>query len=277
MSMPGVYNRYSGTFRYVLFNGMMPYPYTMHEHFELFRVVKGSLTVTIDDVLVTLKEGDVSLTAPFVFHKSDLSLDATVEMMNIAPHLCSEVAQLYSKQKPRQPYILQKDLPPLVKDLLDAIPTIIRYTTKDVGYDSHETYVLTRQECTGIQPYLSVLLLELTKCMELIPSDEHNINSMQKVLKYCTANFTQDITRHIVAQDCNVSLGMISQTFNRLGTTFRDYINTLRINRAYQLLITSRKPITEIIYECGYSNQGTFNRNFYAQFGKSPRDIRHGR
>lgn len=277
MSMPGVYNRYGGIFRYVEFNGMLPYPYTMHEHFELFRVKKGSLTVTIDDVLVTLEEGDVSLTAPFVFHKSELSPTATVEMMNIAPHLCSEVAHLYNKQKPRQPYIRKANLPPLVNDLLDTIPSIIQGMTKDIGMDGNHTYALGPQKSTGIQPYLSVLLLELTRCMELVPSDEHNINSMQKVLKYCTANFAQEITRHIVASDCNVSLGMISQTFNRLGTSFRDYINTLRINRAYQLLITTKKPITEIIYECGYSNQGTFNRNFYAQFGKSPRDIRHGK
>ena len=277
MSMPGIYSCYGGTFRYVLFHGMIPYPYTMHEHFELFRVRKGSLTVSIDDVLVTLKEGDVSLTAPFVFHKSDQSPDSIVEMMSIAPHLCSEVAQLYSKQKPKLPYILEANLPPLVKNLLDAIPEIIKKTTENSGGEAHETYTLGREQCTDIQPYLSVLLLELTKSIELVPSDGHNINSMQKVLKYCTANFTQDITRHTVAQNCNVSLGMISQTFNRLGTTFRDYINTLRINRAYQLLVTTRKPITEIIYECGYSNQGTFNRNFHAQFGKSPRDIRHGK
>lgn len=277
MSMPGVYNRYGGTFRYVEFNGMLPYPYTMHEHFEIFRIQKGSLTVTIDDVLVTLEEGDVSLTAPFVFHKSDLSPEATVEMMNIAPYLCSEVAHLYSKQKPRRPYMRKEELPPLVANLLDTIPRIVQEMARDVGMDGNHTYTLGREKSTEIQPYLSVLLLELTRCMELIPSDEHNITSMQKVLKFCTANFTQEITRHIVARDCNVSLGMISQTFNRLGTSFRDYVNTLRINRAYQLLITTQKPITEIIYECGYSNQGTFNRNFQAQFGKSPRDIRHGK
>lgn len=277
MSMIGVNNRNGGTFHYVQFHGMLPYPYTMHEHFELFRVQKGNLTVTIDDVPVSLEEGDVSLTAPFVFHKSELSHTAVVEMMDIPPHLCAEVAQLYNKQKPRQPYIRKADLPPLVSNLLDAIPTIIQSMAEDIGMDGNHTYALDRQKSTDIQPYLSVLLLELTRCMELIPADEHNVNSMQKVLKYCTANFAQEITRHIVARDCNVSLGMISQTFNRLGTSFRDYINTLRINRAYQLLITTKKPITEIIYECGYSNQGTFNRNFYAQFGKSPRGIRHGK
>jgi len=78
-----------------------------------------------------------------------------------------------------------------------------------------------------------------------------------------------------VAKACKVSPGFISQSFQRLGISFRDYINNLRISHAYELLVNTKKPITEIIYESGFSNQGTFNRNFQDRFGRSPRDLRH--
>lgn len=276
---PGGYNHYGGAFRLVLFDSMLPYPYTMHEHFELFYIKKGSIQLTIDDISVTLHEGDLSLTVPFVFHKSELAPDVVVEMMNIAPYICSEAAQVFGNKRPLRPYLRKDEITPLVRELITTIPKIANelQTPRQHSALHTTTYQFSRDACGSVQAYLSVLLLELSKHMTLVEIDERNITTMQKVLKYCTANFNQEITRHSVSRDCNVSLGMISQTFNRLGTSFRDYVNTLRINRAYQLLTTTKKPITEIIYECGYSNQGTFNRNFQLQFGKSPRDVRHGK
>ena len=275
--MPGSYNQYGGAFRLVRFDSMLPYPYTMHEHFELFYIKKGSITLTIDDVTVTLHEGDLSLTVPFVFHKNELAPTAVVEMMNIAPYICSEAAQVFGNKRPLRPYLRSNEISPLVRELLTTIPSFVKELQPPKHYaEVHSTsYAFSRDRCSPIQAYLTVLLLELSHNMPLVEINERNITTMQKVLKYCTANFNQEITRHSVSRDCNVSLGMISQTFNRLGTSFRDYVNTLRINRAYQLLTTTKKPITEIIYECGYSNQGTFNRNFQLQFGKSPRDVRH--
>lgn len=270
---------HSGAFRLVQFDSMLPYPYTMHEHFELFHIKKGSINLTIDDVNVTLQEGDISLTVPFVFHKCEAAPDVAVEMMSIAPYICDEAFRVFSGKQPLRPYLRKEEISPLVRELLSAIPQFVKAQQKPRHYRQTRTtiYQFGQEQCSTIQVYLSVLLLELSRNMTLVEVDDRNITTMQKILKYCTANFGQEITRHSVSRDCNVSLGMISQTFTRLGTSFRDYINTLRINRAYQLLITTKKPITEIIYECGYSNQGTFNRNFQLHFGKSPRDMRHGR
>ena len=277
--VPSAYDQSNGSFRLVQFDSILPHPYTIHEHFELFYVKKGSLTVTIDDVTITLNEGDLSLTAPFVFHKNEPSSDVVVEMMHIAPYICSEASQIFGSKRPLRPYLRKREISPLVRELLVAVPKFVKEHQKSRYTQAQHstTYQFTRDRCSPFQAYLSVLLLELSRSMTLVEIDEKNISTVQKVLKYCTANFGQEITRQSVSADCNVSLGTISQIFNRMGTSFRDYVNTLRINRAYQLLTTTKKPITEIIYECGYSNQGTFNRNFQLQFGKSPRDVRHGK
>lgn len=276
---PDIHNQSSVAFRLVRFNSVPPCTYTMHEHFELFYVKKGTVVLTVDDVTATLCQGDLSLIAPYVFHKNEPAPDAIVETMHIAPYICNDAAQVFGDKQPLRPYLRSKELPFLVREILRSVSEILAQMQDPQTEPEacRTTYQFNQNQCGCFHAYLSVLLLELSRNMPLSEGNKGNTTTMQKILKYCAANFGQEITRRSVSRDCNVSVGMISLTFNRLGTSFRDYINTMRISRAYQLLTTTKKPITEIIYECGYSNQGTFNRNFQLQFGKSPRDVRHGK
>lgn len=265
------HNKLPAVVHYGRYTTVAHHPFTMHERFELLYVRKGTLTLNIDKSTVTLHAGDLALIVPFAFHKNAPAGDFSVEFFSISPQLCPDAAYLFGANRPARPYLRSHEISPLLRELLVAIPEII---TKKSAAANGDKYRLTLEESKPLQPYISVMLLEVTKKMTLLPVDTRNIPSMQKILHYCSTNFNQEITRDSVAEHCGVSLSSISQTFANLGISFRDYINTLRINRAYQLLTTTKKPITEIIYECGYSNQGTFNRNFQLQFGKSPRDLR---
>jgi len=254
-------------------------PYTMHAYFEILYIRKGSLDITIDNVTVTLHPGDIALVTPFVFQKSEAAPNIKLDILRISPYICPDAAATFKNCRPLRPYLKAKEQQPLIRELIAVLPEIIssRAAPHAAQDGQSASYTLVRDQCGPVVPYLSVLLMELSKAMPLVENIERNSSAMQKVLKYCTDNFNQEITRQMVSRECNVSMGVISQIFNRLGTSFRDYINTLRIDHAYQLLTSTKKPITEIIYECGYANQGTFNRNFQLHFGKSPRDIRHGR
>ena len=49
-----------------------------------------------------------------------------------------------------------------------------------------------------------------------------------------------------------------------------DFIRTIRLKRARQLLDESGKQIAEIAYTVGYSSPKVFSRNFKAEFGITP-------
>ena len=274
MILSGQYQVISSTVQYRQYLKMGAFPHAMHEHFECFYVRQGELTVTIDSVTVTLKPGDLSLAVPFIFHQNEQASNVVVDLLIFSPHICPNAAQIFSAQKPTLPYLRKKDVPPLVSQLLETLPQLFEAFPSSPRQFETFDYQLSHDDCGTLSAYLSVLLLELAKAMPLETLDSANISSMQNILSYCSANYTQDISRETVAQACHVSIGVISQTFARLNTSFRDYINFLRISKAHYLLTTTSMPITEIIYECGYSNQGTFNRNFYTQFGKTPRQVR---
>lgn len=274
MIISGKYQVLSCAVQYCQYTQMRSFPHTMHEHFECFYVRRGEVTATIDGITVTLRPGDLSFVAPFIFHQNDYAPDVLVDVLIFSPQVCANAAQLFSSRKPVQPFLRKADVPPLVAQLLDSLPQV--FSSIPSATHSHEDSCcrLNQEDCGNLSAYLSVLLLELEKAMPLVALESASISSMQNILAYCSANYTQDISRETVAQACHVSIGVVSQTFARLNTSFRDYINFLRISKAYYLLTTTKTPITEIIYECGYSNQGTFNRNFYAQFGQTPRQVR---
>lgn len=274
MIVSGQYQILSCAVQYCQYTRMRSFPHTMHEHFEFFYVRQGEVTVTIDGVTVTLKPGDLSFTAPFIFHQNDQAPDVVADVLIFSPQVCARASQLFFSRKPIQPFLRKKDVPALMAQLLDSMPRIFRDMPSLPHPFENFCYRLNQEECGNLSAYLSVLLLELEKAMPLESLESASISSMQNILAYCSANYTQDISRETVAQACHVSIGVVSQTFARLNTSFRDYINFLRISKAYYLLTTTKTPITEIIYECGYSNQGTFNRNFYGQFGQTPRQVR---
>lgn len=55
-----------------------------------------------------------------------------------------------------------------------------------------------------------------------------------------------------------------------LGVTSTEYINTLRLNRAAELLRSTDKKIVDIAYECGFESVPYFNKIFKKQFMITP-------
>jgi len=69
----------------------------------------------------------------------------------------------------------------------------------------------------------------------------------------------------------------ISQTINTIKhRNLNDYINSLRIEHACQLLLTKKeKPIFEVMYESGFNTKGAFNQVFKKITGETPTQYRN--
>lgn len=60
------------------------------------------------------------------------------------------------------------------------------------------------------------------------------------------------------------------------GIPFVTYLNNVRLNRAAELLVSSRTDISEIATACGFNSSSYFCNIFKAEFGISPRAYRIG-
>lgn len=91
--------------------------------------------------------------------------------------------------------------------------------------------------------------------------------------------FTQnEITLKDLAEKIGLRHHQLSQMLNQhMGTSFHEFLNRHRIERARKLLAlatTDRQTIIGIAYDCGFNSKVTFNVAFKKHTGLTPKEYR---
>jgi AraC-like DNA-binding protein len=78
-----------------------------------------------------------------------------------------------------------------------------------------------------------------------------------------------------VAGETGISVRYVQKLFKQRGTTCTQFLYSLRLDRAAQLLrrraqVGNAQPLSQIAYACGYNDYTHFARNFRRRFGLSP-------
>ena len=98
---------------------------------------------------------------------------------------------------------------------------------------------------------------------------------MQRVFSYIDRHLTGEIDRTRAAAEAHLSPGAFSRFFRqRTGRTLPEYVNTLRIGRACEMLADGKWKVADIAMECGFANLANFNRHFRSITKLSPREYR---
>ena len=94
--------------------------------------------------------------------------------------------------------------------------------------------------------------------------------------KYIHEHFREELTLENVAEQLSVAPQYLSVVFKRnLCVNFSTYLIRLRLDYAAFLLRNGDQQVTEICFECGFSNVPHFTRSFQRTFGQSPTVYRH--
>ena len=88
---------------------------------------------------------------------------------------------------------------------------------------------------------------------------------------YLHEHFREELTLERVAKQLSVAPQYLSGVFKRvLGVNFSAYLIRLRLEYAASLLRGGEGTVTEICFECGFSNVSHFTRSFRGAYGQSP-------
>jgi AraC-like DNA-binding protein len=88
-----------------------------------------------------------------------------------------------------------------------------------------------------------------------------------------------DLTISDVAKQCGISLRYLHEIFRADGVTVSEYLKNQRLQRAKVMLESGGgdTTVTEVCFNCGFSNASQFSTAFRRAFSVSPRDVlRHG-
>ncbi len=112
------------------------------------------------------------------------------------------------------------------------------------------------------------ILLEKTLTLK---SDER----LSEIIKYVDENFQENITIHSLSSHTNISKSILYNLFHdNFGTTVKDYINSVRVEKAISFLLETDYSIEEISQRTGFSGGSYFCKIFKEKTGVSPLKFR---
>jgi len=99
---------------------------------------------------------------------------------------------------------------------------------------------------------------------------------VQQAKAYIDDHFADpDLQMTYVAKRFNLSPNHFSTVFSQeIGESFRDYVNSLRINCAKELLRTTNMKCAEVAYQSGYNDSHYFSTFFKKKTGFTPQQFR---
>jgi AraC-like DNA-binding protein len=87
----------------------------------------------------------------------------------------------------------------------------------------------------------------------------------------------QSLSPRKIAASSRISLSYLYSLFNDNETTVSQFVQTKRLQRAYEILVADPKghrTVSEVAYEVGFKNVSHFSRCFSRHFNVAPRDVR---
>jgi AraC-like DNA-binding protein len=95
-------------------------------------------------------------------------------------------------------------------------------------------------------------------------------------LNYICANYMNRFSIEDLAEICHLSAAHFRREFlSIIGTTPLNYVNTMRVEKACDMLRTTSESIISIAESVGFASHSSFGRCFLQIMGVSPRDYRN--
>lgn len=96
------------------------------------------------------------------------------------------------------------------------------------------------------------------------------------VLSYISDNALKKISIDEICEKTHISKYHLCRLFKEnVGVTIGSFIKTRRLSIAKQLLISTKMPIIEIAYKCGFTDSSFFSKTFTKEFGVNPSEFRN--
>ena len=103
----------------------------------------------------------------------------------------------------------------------------------------------------------------------------HNLSVIvKKAIHYMSEHYNENITLNEISNLVGVSVQYFSKLFkDEVGCNFVDWLNSLRINRAKELMTTTQMSIKEVGFHVGYNDPNYFSRIFKRYEGIAPTEF----
>lgn len=245
-----------------------------HDFFELYFLITGDVTYTIESRQYHVMPGDLLLISPQELHqiciRPEMS-DYERYVLWVDPMLLhristplSDLSMNLTPDSPRQGNLLR--LKPEDASYVQKIFEQLWLESENEGYGSD----LLRQSLL-IQLLVSINRLAAHP-RAYMEEEAHSSRAVSSVIDYVNLHYSEPLSLDILADLVYVSKYHLSHEFNRqVGTSVYRYIQKKRLLIARQLLAQGVRP-NDVYGKCGFSDYAGFYRAFRSEYAISPRE-----
>lgn len=252
-----------------------------HSFFEMIYVYKGSCENTVEGNTIAMKQGDICIVAPDVYHTISVFDDSAVVNILIKkttfnetffsiladnnPLSCFFQKILYTNNADN--YILfHTDGDQELKYFLNCFITEALTKVKD----SYSNMLLENMLCVAFGHILRDHMSDVEISNQKHTNDSHIIDILQYITDNYKTTSLEDVARHY-----GYAVPYLSKLIkNSTGASYSSFIGDLRYKKACSLLANSDMPMYEICELSGYGSIEHFHRIFKRKSGQTPLEYR---
>ncbi len=253
----------------------------IHSAIEFLYITKGHFQIQISGVSKEAQEGDLVLIPSnaihSVYHSDDghgeyYVIKLTIQYLlsifkGIENYDC--LLSFFKCNKDCPIIFKSREIPCKTKGILEKM--ICEYTSGDnMMLSAEKAYTCI----FVISVYRELLKQSYNECNAYITSD--TITLIYEILEYMHLNYASDITALECAKKINLSYSYFAKLFRSVcGKSFKEYLIDIRMAKAYNILLATDLPITDIALSTGYNNHAYFTAEYRKHYGKTPRETRN--
>lgn len=144
-------------------------------------------------------------------------------------------------------------------------------------FTGRENYLLNINRLNNNVELKHWVITALTEaCRNVVVKKAENTNSIiKKAKEYILQNYAKDISLDDISRELDISSYYFSKLFKEVtGINFVEYLTSIRIEKAKDLLIHSEMSMKEICVQAGYNDPNYFSRIFKKTTGRTPTEFK---
>lgn len=250
----------------------------LHKQAELILVLRGALTVTIDQQSYPLEFGQGVLVFPNQSHSlnTDPRRGSRILLCIFDMDFCPHYRKFFQYYVPGRNSFALNDLSDHSRLAQDKLLNLTKSFQRGETVPQHISNLA--------EGYLTLLLADLFREDDVNPlqlqkkKDLEDMDLEQRLLVYLDSHYTEPLSLEILSKEFGVSRFQLSRLFSdKLHTSFPSYVTARRLEYAKELLTTTDDPVTGIALDAGFGSSRTFFREFKEAYGVTPSDYRKQR
>ncbi len=219
-----------------------------HNDIEINRVIKGKLTIRLNDEQFVMRENDSLIIPGGVIHSAEPE-DCVYECIVFTPSVLYPMQRMRKEIKAnfKKPVFLKEDTD--INELFENI----KKNSEKVDF----------KVMSCLYAVMYTVLSEQKNVQS--GSSEYKIERIKPAISYIEENYMRDIFLSELAKECSMSPNYFCRFFKEVtGQTLIKYITATRIAAACEMLLRGAS-VTESALGCGFNDVSYFARVFKEQ------------